>query len=282
MNTGGKFPTILKYLMCFLFIIHSPVQAFGEHPLKNRILSPRKRTYIIYTSSSYSPRWAAEKLLDRRKKVGWRSEKDAPFPHTIVFELAAPAKTDLLKFSNKGEEEIFPGISAKNVQVEFSVTGPDSDYINVGNFTLEKGAMLLEFPIKPARAHWVRLSIHSNHGHSHFTELMEFEAWGVFEFNIIKIISNLVWILGVGIILATLSFHEFLAHVRKTKRIISFKSISFNKHFLWGLILVGAGSSVSISRLFPAVILGLATVLLIIFYIKFIKFNSAKKQENRD
>ncbi len=121
----------ISLYLTFLLFITNPHKIFAENPLKDRVLSLRKVAYVLYTSSSYSPRWSAEKLIDRRKRSGWRSEKNVPFPHTIVFELAAPAKIDLLKFNNKTHEAKYPGISTKQVKVEFSAISSKSSYRTV-------------------------------------------------------------------------------------------------------------------------------------------------------
>jgi len=85
------------------------------------------------------------------------------------------------------------------------------------------------------------------------------------------VLSNFTWILGAAIILADFSYHEFLASVKKTKRIEVFKRSSFKRPFLIGLILVTVGISVSIHNLWLAIIFGVVSVLLIILLFKFIR-----------
>ncbi|GAH76666.1 unnamed protein product, partial [marine sediment metagenome] len=174
------------------------------------------------------------------------------------------AKIGLLKFNNNTEETKYPGISAKDVQVEFSTISSDSGYINVGTFTLEKGLEIQEYKTQKTKARWVRLSITSNYGHPSYTELMEFEAWGVWEFKILHIISNFIWILGAAIILTAFSYSEFLAHVQKAKRAKLFKRSSFRKPFLLGMILIAAGVSISIRQPWLAATSGVVAFLLII------------------
>lgn len=273
---------IVIYITFFLFIICNPNQTFAEHPLKNRISSLIKGAYILYASSSYSTSWAAKNLIDGRKKSGWRSQKNSPFPHIITLELAGNSKIDLLKFSNETQEKKHPGISTEEIQVEFSTISSDSGYINVGTFTLKRGAKLQEFSIQQTKAHWIRLFIRSNYGHPHYTELMEFEAWGVFEFDILQIIFNIIWILGAALILANFSYHEFFIHLQKTKRTEAFKRNSFKKPFLLGLILIAVGISTSSQQPWLAATFGAVAFFLIIWYGKLVKFQAAKKQEGRD
>ena len=94
-----------------------------------------------------------------------------------------------------------------------------------------------------------------------------------------KIFANSIWILGVSIILASSSYHECLAHLQKTKRGETFKRASYKKPFLFGLILVTSGISLSIHNMFSAVITGVAALLLIIWFFKIIR-NQAVRRKN--
>jgi hypothetical protein len=276
-----KLLKVLISLVFFLFIYNSN-EIFAESPLKNRVLSRRKRALVLYESSSFSAKWAAKNLIDGKRKRGWRSKKKCPFPHIIVFELASNAKIDLLRFNNSTREAKHPGISVKEVQVEFSIVSSDSGYINVGTFALKQGAELQEYKILKTKARWIRLSIKSNYGHPRYTELKEFAAWGVFELKIIQIFSNLIWILGAALILAVFSYHEFLARMQKARSMEVFKRDSFKTPFLLGLILVAVGIGTSIQRLWLAAIIGVVAFFLIIWFVKFIKTQATQKKEDRD
>jgi hypothetical protein len=97
-----------------------------------------------------------------------------------------------------------------------------------------------------------------------------------------KVFSNFVWILGTSIILTALSYHEFLAHIQKAKRIEVFKRDSFKKPFLLGTILIAAGISASAHKLWLIAIFGIVALLLIIWSIKIVKMQDSEKQEDRD
>ena len=273
-----------KFFICLIFflVINTPSQASKKNSLKNRILSLSEKTYISYTSSSDSDKWKAIHLIDAKGNVGWRSKKNSPFPHVIVFELAGDAKINLLKFNNNTEEIKYPGISSKEAKVEFSTISPDSSYINIGIFTLGRSAKIQEFEIKKTKARWVRLTITSNYGHPYYTELMEFEAWGVYDLNLFKIISNFIWILGMTLILSALSYHEFLAHMQKAKTIEVLKRDSFKKPLLLGAILIAAGISASAHQLWITAISGIAALLLIICSIKIVRIQVFEKQVDKD
>lgn len=279
MEKNRNFLKLWIYLALLLFI-YNPYKIFAEHPLKHRVLSVSKGSLVSFESPGYYEGTTAKRLIDEKVNRRWRSKKNSPFPHIFIFELAVTAKIDLLKFNNNTHETNIPGISTKEVQVEFSNVSSDSGYINVGNFILEKSEETQEYKIQKNKARWIRLSIISNYGHPSYTELMEFEAWGTFELKILQIISFFTWILGGAVILSAFSYHEFLAQVQKAKRIEVFKRNSFKRPFLLGLILVAAGISASIHQPLLAAILGVVAFLLLIWFVKFIKIQAAGKQEN--
>lgn len=271
MQKKRNYYSILIVLACFLSIVYISAKIYGINHLDIRILSLSTGSSVLLEPSIHHKGWAAKNLIDGKYRKGWRSKENSPFPHIFVFELAANATIDLLKFKNLQDKPEFPETSAKEVRVEFSTASPHSGYINIGTFTLEKGNKLQEFSIHKTKARWIRLSIKSNHGDPHFTELMEFEAYGIFEFRIFPIISNFIWILGASIILAAFSYHAFLAHVQRIKRTEIFKRQSFMKPLLLGLVLAGLGISTSIHKLWIAATAGGATILLTVWFFKVIK-----------
>lgn len=281
MEKNRKFLKLWIYLILLLFI-YNPYKIFAENAIKNRVLSSSRRSLISYESSSYSEGVTAKRLIDERNDLGWRSKRGSTFPHIIVFELIGTAKIDLLKFNNNSRETRFPGISSKEIQVEFSTVSSDSGYINAGTFILEKGKETQEYNIQKNKARWIRLKLKSNYGNPYYTELMEFEAWGAYDINFIKIISFFIWILGGAVILSAFSYHEFLVNLQKTKRTEMLTRNSFKKPFLLGLFLVAAGISASIHQPFLAGISGVIAFLLIIWFVKFIKTQAIDKQKRRE
>jgi len=97
-----------------------------------------------------------------------------------------------------------------------------------------------------------------------------------------RVFSNFVWILGAALILTTFSYHEFLVHLQKAKRIEVFKRDSFKKPFLLGAILITIGISASAHKLWLTIIFGIVALLFIILAIKIIKIQATEKQEDRD
>ena len=98
----------------------------------------------------------------------------------------------------------------------------------------------------------------------------------------LKVLSNFIWILGAAIILADFSYHEFLSNLQKAKIAEVIKRDSFKKPFLLGLILVATGISASIHQPWLAVIIGIVDLLLIIWFVKITKNQTAEKKEKND
>lgn len=160
-----------------LFILLTQTSLAGEEGKVN-VISSARGTRVVSVSSYYSQEWSAENLMDAKNETGWCCQKGSIFPHVIVFELVEKAEINLLKFNNQTEESGYPGISAKEVVIEFSTEGPDRGYRQVASLKLIQGASTEEYSISQNEAKWIRLSINSNYGQSSYTELMEFEAWG--------------------------------------------------------------------------------------------------------
>lgn len=86
-----------------------------------------------------------------------------------------------------------------------------------------------------------------------------------------RVFSNFVWILGASVILASFSYHEFLAHVQRAKRTEVFKRDSLKKPLLLGVILVAAGISASVHKPWVAAIVGAAAILLAVWFFRIIR-----------
>lgn len=190
-----------------LFLV-APAPARGEDLGPRKVLS---RASVVSEPPSMRERMTADRLFSGRPERAWRSRKgDAP-PFVFIFALSLDSRIDGLRFFNSRSEERLKGIGAKEVEVEFSMEGPDSGWRSAGVFLLEPGPAPQEFAIPRSRARWVRLTIRSNHGHRLYTELGEFEAWGNFIFDVPLLLSHALWIMGAALVLAAFSFHEHRA-----------------------------------------------------------------------
>jgi hypothetical protein len=231
-----------------------------------RVLSSKKGSSIVFVSSNYER--ASAIFIINERPGGWRSGKKSPFPHMFIFELAGNAKINRLKFLNSRWETRYPGISAKDVQVEFSTVSSNHGYHHLENFRLEKKTDDQEFKIEETEARWIRLTINSNYGNSNYTEMMEFEAWGKFDFKVLPLLLNFIWILGAALILFNFSLHGFIAHSTSVKFRKQIQSPSFERLFLTGLILVSLGICVSVNNFLAVAAAGGFALFLIILFIK--------------
>jgi outer membrane protein OmpA-like peptidoglycan-associated protein len=69
------------------------------------------------------------------------------------------------------EEPQYPGISAKDVEVQVSSQGPDAGFRRAAAFRLERNRNNQEVRIEPVQARWVKVVITSNWGYQGSTEL---------------------------------------------------------------------------------------------------------------
>ena len=258
--------SLILFIISLFFISNHNLLALFNNENEERVLSSEKGSYIVLESAKNEEE-SVKFLIDERPR-GWRAGKKSPFPHVFVFELAGNADIKSLKFINSRWEKRYPGISARDIQVEFSTLSSDSGYHNLKNFTLEKKLDVQEFKIEEAEARWIRLTIKSNYGNQNYTELIEFEAWGKFDFKILPVFFNFIWILGAALILFNFSLHGFLARSTPMKLRSLIKSISFQKLFLTGLILIAGGVCVSVNNLLAAAVAGGITLFLIILLVK--------------
>jgi hypothetical protein len=95
------------------------------------------------------------------------------------------------------------------------------------------------------------------------------------------VFANFTWILGASIILASFSYHEFLAHIEKTRRIEVFKRNSFKRPLHIGLILIAVGASASANKPFLAAIAGGTAVFLVAWFLRLSKINLFKVRKKR-
>lgn len=174
--------TVPVFLSSFLSLFFLPALRAQEAPPVNAA-ALQSGSFMVATPPSYSgtnlmlgsvENYTPEALFDMSSKL-WCSESGAGFPHVFVLELTEPFMIERLGFNNICEE--YEGIAAKDVRVEFAADPDRPVYRSVGEFRLESGREQ-EFPIAPAEARLIRISILSNHGHESFTELAEFAALG--------------------------------------------------------------------------------------------------------
>lgn len=101
----------------------------------------------------------------------WCTADNAPFPHHVLFEFPAPQWITTLVFNNAvKEEDAYPGISARNIEVWVSNTSADS-MKKIAAFELESNKNAQPIKIEPVEARWLKLVVTSNWGNETWTEL---------------------------------------------------------------------------------------------------------------
>ncbi len=162
----------------FLFIISiilisAPLQA-GE---ETNLTSSARGTKIVSFSSNYGGMWDVNSLIDptegsEENLPTWCTESEAPFPHWVVIELPKKEWLTTLIFNNYiPDEESWPGISAKDLRVETSISGSSSGFKTVASFQLERNKNNQLVRLDPLEARWIKIVITSNYGNQEYTEL---------------------------------------------------------------------------------------------------------------
>lgn len=123
--------------------------------------------------------WAGWHLADGDEAQGWCSPEGAPTGHAFAWELDARWRLERLVLSTRNtEEEGYPGISAKTVEV---FVGEGSALRRLGTFSVGRSERREHALPAGTIARRVRVVVTANHGHPQFTELMEVEVLGVRE-----------------------------------------------------------------------------------------------------
>ena len=164
--------TIIIYLL-FIILITTPLLA-GE---QTNLTSSARGARIVSFSSNYGGMWDVNSLIDptegpEENLPTWCTEAEAPFPHWVVIELPKKEWLTTLIFNNYiPDEEGWPGISAKDLRVETSTSGPSSGFKTVASFQLEKNKNDQLVRIDPLETRWIKIVITSNYGNPEYTEL---------------------------------------------------------------------------------------------------------------
>ena len=93
------------------------------------------------------------------------------------------------------------------------------------------------------------------------------------------VFSNFLWIVGAAIILAAISYHDYLASQKKEKLINLFKRNSFQKPLFSGLFLVTAGIALSVHFLWLSFIMGILAIFMLVMTANTLKRRNIKKHD---
>ncbi|MCS6824525.1 MAG: OmpA family protein [Cytophagaceae bacterium] len=178
---------MFKKIHLTLFIVFFTLTQTYAQLIKINALALRNGSKLLSKPASVAPSnsnafisdWMAEALIDENGRRGWSSAPFTALPMVFVFELSEMYNISELGFNNNCPKNT-PGVCVKEVKVEFSTTSSFSGYSTVGTFKLEEWKEKNYFKINSAPARWVRITLLSNYGNQQYTQLMEMEAWGVF------------------------------------------------------------------------------------------------------
>jgi uncharacterized membrane protein YjjP (DUF1212 family) len=93
------------------------------------------------------------------------------------------------------------------------------------------------------------------------------------------VFSNFLWIVGAAVILAAISYHDYLASQKKEKFINLLKRNSFKKPLFLGLFLVTAGITLSVHFLWLSFIMGILAILMLFLTAKAFKRRNFKRHD---
>jgi len=93
------------------------------------------------------------------------------------------------------------------------------------------------------------------------------------------VFSNFLWIVGAAIILAAMSYHDYLASQKKEKLINLLKRNSFQKPLFSGLFLVTAGIALSVHFLWLSFIMGILAIFMLVMTANTLKRRNIKKHD---
>ena len=93
------------------------------------------------------------------------------------------------------------------------------------------------------------------------------------------VFSNFLWIVGAAVILAAISYHDYLASQKKEKFINLLKRNSFKKPLFSGLFLVTAGIALSVHFLWLSIIMGILAIFVLFMTANTYKRHNIKKHD---
>jgi len=173
-------PAAIAAALClFTGSLHAQRGAAPPTPPRTNIFTIAAGALVLTHSGQYSDQWAALNLVDGDPATGWSAPQGNKLPATFVIELTQSHRlTSIALDARQAQEQGYPGISAKAVEVWTSNDGPDAGFVRAAATDSPKGARAeLTLTAHPV-ARWVKLIVRSNWGHAEYTELMEVEGYG--------------------------------------------------------------------------------------------------------
>ena len=176
-----KTRSVCGFVVFMIVLVMSLSATAGEQP---NLVSAKAGAKIVAFSSNYESDWDVANLIGANENwygelPVWCTASEAPFPHWVVVELPKPTWFTTMIFNNFiPEEEGWPGISAKAVQVQVSARSAEEGFKTVASFQLERNKNGQEVRLEPVEGRWLKITVTDNWGNPEFTELGQL---GVFD-----------------------------------------------------------------------------------------------------
>jgi len=147
------------------------------------LVSAKAGATVVAHSSSYGGSWDIGNLIANRERgeanlSTWCTAHGAPFPHWAVIQLPKKSWFTTLVFNNfLPDEPGWPGISAKDVELQVSDRSATAGFQTVARFQLERNENNQVVRLEPAQGRWLKIVITSNWGNPDYTELGQLGAF---------------------------------------------------------------------------------------------------------
>jgi outer membrane protein OmpA-like peptidoglycan-associated protein len=153
-------------------------QAKPEKTGKKDVAGFANGAVVISYTDQYSDAYSALNLIDEDPAL-WSSLNGGRPPHEFVIELPQRYRLETITLDNTNDQEDgYPGISAKDVEVWLSDTSAKAGFRKVAS-AVAQPRNSVEVPLPAGSVgRWLKLVITSNHGNGSYTELSEARAFG--------------------------------------------------------------------------------------------------------
>lgn len=151
---------------------------------QTNLAAAREGARVIEASSSYGSHWEVGNLIDGDPQTSWATADGKTEDEWVVIKLAArrPVEIGAIAIDNTPSRGNPPEAGLRDYKLLVSTTGrAPEDYVQIelGSCRMGGGRQVLTFP--PARAKFVKLILHSNHGHAGWIEVAELEVFAAGE-----------------------------------------------------------------------------------------------------
>ncbi len=163
-----------------LMALSSP--GWADPPEEEDLLRLDHGAVLLAHTGEYDAEFPANALIDGRLQDYWASAKrhlEGFRPDSFIIELDRTYRIHRLAVDTRDSDEMqYPGISARQVRFSASTVshaGPWKPMAVLEGRRFDRVEKRLD---RPVEARWIKVEVLSNHGHPHYTEISELEAYG--------------------------------------------------------------------------------------------------------